>query len=217
MARAYERRTGRAFTVLRNAQDRRTARPCARDVRTAAGAGCDDFLLAMVAQRKPGTVVPGRLPAGVRLAFIGDGYPDAPAPPGVSYVGAVAPDEVAAFIATADAAALLYAPVNDNSPLQLVNGLFHAVAAGLPLLLPARMDAIRELGERHRVGVVVDPTDPAGLAAGIAELRTHIDEHRAAVRAAAPELSWEREEVALGALLDGALAAPTLGREGGRR
>jgi glycosyltransferase involved in cell wall biosynthesis len=204
MARAYEARHGRAFCVVRNAQDPRLARASARDVRAEAGAGPDDFLLVMVGQDKAGTVIPGRLPAGVRLAFVGDGYAGDP-PPGVAFVGSVAPEEIAAYIASADAAALLYVPVNANSPTQLVNGLFHAVAAGLPLLLPAGMDAIRELGEQHGLGVAVDPADPDALAAGIAALRADLTALRANVAAAAPALSWEAEEAAVAAILDEAL------------
>jgi glycosyltransferase involved in cell wall biosynthesis len=206
MARAYERRHGRPFTVIRNAQDARLARPSERDVRADAGASPDDFLLVMVAQNKPGTIVPAQLPDGVRLAFVGDNY-DGDPPPGVTFVGSVPPEEIAAYIAGADAAALLYVPVTENSPTQLVNGLFHAVAAGLPLLLPAGMDAIRETGVEHHLGVVVDPQDPASLAEGIAALRADGDGYRAAVRAAAPELSWEREEQTVARVLDEALSA----------
>jgi glycosyltransferase involved in cell wall biosynthesis len=203
MARLYEARHGRPFAVIRNAQDARLARPCERDVRADAGAGPEDFLLVMVAQHKPGTIVPPALPPGVRLAFVGDGYAGDP-PPGVAFVGSVAPDEVASYIGGADAAALLYVPVTANSPAQLVNGLFHAVAAGLPLLLPAGMDAIRETGEEHGLGVVVDPRSPASLAAGIAALRADLPRYRANVAAAASQLSWEREEHAVGATLNSA-------------
>jgi glycosyltransferase involved in cell wall biosynthesis len=135
---------------------------------------------------------------------VGDGYAGEP-PPGVSFVGSVAPAEVAAYIAAADAAALLYVPVNANSPAQLVNGLFHAVAAGLPLLLPAGMEAIRELGEEHGLGVVVDPADPDALAAGIAALRADLAAFRANVQRARPALSWEAEEAAVAAVLAEAL------------
>jgi glycosyltransferase involved in cell wall biosynthesis len=208
MARAYRERFGASFDVVRNAQDARLARPSARDVRSAAGVGDDAFLLVMVAQRKPGTIVPSSLPEGVHLAFVGDGYEAdaAAAPERVHFVGSAPPDEIASFLRSADAAALLYVPVTANSPTQLVNGLFHAVAAGLPLLVPDRMDAIRSLCERHGLGVVVDPEDPASLAAGIAELRGRLDELRAAVRAAAPELSWEHEERELARILERALA-----------
>jgi glycosyltransferase involved in cell wall biosynthesis len=207
MARAYEEQFGAPFAVVRNAQDPRLASASDRDVRSVAGVTDRDFLLAMVAQHKPGTVIPDALPDGVHVAFVGDGYDDEPAPDRVHFVGSVPPDEVASFIATADAAALLYVPVNANSPTQLVNGLFHAVAAGLPLVYPARMEAIRELCEEHGLGVEVDPEDPASLAAGIAALRADLEARRAAVRAAAPELSWDREERALAGLLDEALAA----------
>jgi glycosyltransferase involved in cell wall biosynthesis len=201
MARACEQMLGAPFVVVRNAQDPRLARPSASDVRTASGAGPDDFLLVMVAQRKPGTVIPDALPDGVRLAIVGDGYEDEPARPGVTFVGSVPHDELAAYIATADAAALLYVPVNANSPAQLVNGLFHAVAAGLPLLLPAHMDAIRELGEEHGLGVVVDPGDAASVVAGIAALRADVQALRENVARAAPELTWEREEAAVAGVL----------------
>jgi glycosyltransferase involved in cell wall biosynthesis len=205
MARACEELLGPPFAVVRNAQDPRLARPSASDVRTATGADPDDFLLVMVAQHKPGTVIPDRLPAGVRLAFVGDGYEEEPARPGVTFTGSVPPDELAAYIATADAAALLYRPVTANSAGQLVNGLFHAVAAGLPLLLPAHMDAIRELGEEHGLGVVVDPGDPASLATGIAALRADLAALRENVARAAPQLTWEREEKAVAAVLARAL------------
>jgi glycosyltransferase involved in cell wall biosynthesis len=211
MARACEQQLGPPFAVIRNAQDPRLARPSATDVRTATGAGPDDFVLVMVAQRKPGTVIPDALPDGVRLVFVGDGYADEPARPGVTFAGSVAPDELAAYIATADAAALLYVPINANSPGQLVNGLFHAVAAGLPLLLPAGMDAIRELGEEHGLGVVVDPANPAELAAGIAAVRADLAALRESVARAAPQLTWEREEGAVADVLRRAGAVSVAG------
>jgi hypothetical protein len=201
MARLYRERYGVAFTVLRNAQDGRIAQPCATDVRTAAGAGPDAFVVAMVAQRKPGTIIPDTVPEGIVLAYVGDGYEDEPPRPGIAFVGSVAPDEVGSFLRTADAAALLYAPVNANSPAQLVNGLFHAVAAGLPVLLPAHMEAIRTLGEEHGLGVVADPADPVALRAGLQALRADAPALRTAVAAAAPALTWEREEAVLAEVL----------------
>lgn len=201
MARGCRQALGPSFAVVRNAQDPRLARPSDADVRSASGAGPDDFLIVMVAQHKPGTVIPDALPAGVRLAYVGDGYDGEATRPGITFVGSIPHDELAAYIATADAAALLYRPVNANSPAQLVNGLFHAVAAGLPLLLPADMAAIRALGEEHGLGVVVDPDDPVALAAAIAALRADLDALRANVARAAPALSWEREEQAVADVL----------------
>jgi glycosyltransferase involved in cell wall biosynthesis len=200
MAAAYEQRFGAAFTVVRNAQDRRVAQPSSTDVRAVTGVGDDTFLLVMVGHHKPGTVVPPALPAGVELAFVGAGYEGTP-PPGVHFVAPVPPEQVAAFIATADAAVLLYVPVTDNSPTQLVNGLFHAVAAGLPLVHPTGMDAIRDVAEHHGLGVGADPADAASLAAAIDTVRARHDEFAAAVRSAQADLSWEREEAALADVL----------------
>jgi hypothetical protein len=208
MARLYRERYGAEFTVLRNAQDGRIAQPCERDVRSAAGAGPEAFVVAMVAQRKPGTVIPDAVPDGIVLAYVGDGYEHEPARPGIAFVGSVAPEQVGSFLRTADAAALLYRPVNANSPAQLVNGLFHAVAAGLPLLLPAHMEAIRALGEEHDLGVVADPTDPASLDAGLRALRSDAPRLRANVAAAAPALTWAREEAVLAEVLAAASASP---------
>jgi glycosyltransferase involved in cell wall biosynthesis len=192
MARELERRLGVPFSVVRNAQDTHLARPSASGVRAAAGVADDAFCVVMVGHHKPGAVIPPRLPDGVELVFVGARWPA-----GTRAVGPVPGDEVASFIAGADAAALLYVPVDANSPTQLFNGLFHAVAAGLPVLWPTGMDAVRELCERHGLGVGVDPTDPEDVERGLLELRERHDELAAAVRAAQAELSWAREEEAL--------------------
>lgn len=205
MARACEARFGVAFAVVRNAQDTRLARPAEGDVRSAAGVSDGAFLIVMVGHAKPGLVAPGELPEGVELVLVGAGHAP-PATPGVHVLPPVPGDEVASFLRTADAAALLYEPVDENSPTQLFNGLFHAVSAGLPLLWPAGMPAVAELCERHGLGVPVDPADAASLARGIEELRARREELRATVRSAQAELSWEREEGALEAVLRRALA-----------
>jgi len=206
MARLCEERFGRPFAVVRNAQDQRIAVAAADgDVRHAAGVSPDSFLLVMVGHRKPGTVLPQSLPAGVEVAIVGEGYREATAAFGIHLVGPVAPEQVSAFIATADAAVLFYVPVSDNSPAQLVNGLFHAVGAGLPLLYPTGMRAIADLSRHHRLGVGFDPGDPATLAPAIDELRAGLDGFRASVRRAAQELSWEHEETELARLLNEAL------------
>ena len=205
MARELERRLGVPFAVVRNAQDARLARPANGDVRSAAGVAAGAFCLVMVGHHKPGAVLPERLPDGVELVLVGARWPAA-LPARVHALPPVPGDEVASFIAGADAAALLYAPVDANGPAQLFNGLFHAVAAGLPILWPAGMDAVRELCEGHGLGVSADPTDPDDLARALAELRARRDELAAAVRAAQDDLNWEREERTLAEVL--ATAAP---------
>jgi len=204
MARACERRLGVPFEVVRNAQDARIAQPSPTDVRTAAGVGPDTFLIVMVGQHKPGTIVPDRVPDGAAIAFVGEGYAETgPPPPGVHFLGAVPPEEVMSFISAADAAALFYAPVSANSPLQLVNGLFHAVSAGLPLLYPAGMHAIAEVAERHGLGVAFDPREPLGPP--VAALRAGMPRYLGAVAAARAELDWRREETRIEAILERAL------------
>lgn len=207
MARILSERFGRPFTVLHNAQDPRIAQPSPTDVRAACGLNPDDFLLVMVGNDKPGTVL-HEPPPGVHIALVGARYEqrDEPLPARVHRTGPIAPEQVGAFIATADAATLLYVPVNANSPAQLVNGLFHAVAAGLPLLYPEAMEAIAELAAAHDLGVAFDPASPAATAAAVTELRARMTELRASVAAAAPALSWEREESVLAGVLQQALA-----------
>ena len=155
----------------------------------------------MVGNHKPGTVLPAQLPPGVHVVVVGAGYDDVEAPAQVHTVGPVPADQVAGFLRTADASGLFYVPVNENSQAQLVNGLFHAVAAGLPLLYPSGMDAIREVCERHGLGVAFDPDDPASLARAIAELRSGMDALRRAVAAARPDLEWAHEEPTLAAVV----------------
>jgi glycosyltransferase involved in cell wall biosynthesis len=206
MARLYEQRFGRPFAVVRNAQDARLSQPAVGDVRNAAGLGPDDVLVVMVGNAKAGTIVPERLPERVHVAVVGAGY-GSEALERLHFVGPVPPQQVASFIATADAAALFYVPVSENSRAQLVNGLFHAVAAGLPLLYPARMEAIRELCEEHRLGVPFEPSDPDSFAESLAGLRRDRERLRASVLAAQDKLGWEREERVLARVLDEALAA----------
>ncbi len=205
MARLYEERFGRPFTVLRNAHDRGSDQPSEDDVRSVCRAGERSFLVAMVGNRKPGTILPERVPPGIDVAIVGAGYEDVAPPERVHLTGAVPPEQVVSFLRTADAAALFYVPVNENSPAQLVNGLFHAVGAGLPLLYPSAMDAIRDLSEHYGLGVAFDPADAGSFAAAVAALRADIGAIAERVRAAQPELEWATEERKLAAILDGAL------------
>ena len=80
------------------------------------------------------------------------------------------PGEVTAFTATADAAAILYFPLTPNFLKALPNRLYQAVAAGLPLLYPAQMSAIRDLAEQRGLGVPIDPREASSIAAAIESL-----------------------------------------------
>ena len=75
-------------------------------------------------------------------------------------------------------------------------------------MIYAPLPEIAALAERHGLGVTADPTDPATVTAQITALaadRPRLDELRANVARAAPELTWEREEQTLVALVRDAL------------
>ena len=117
-------------------------------------------------------------------------------------------DRVTGFIASADLAALLYLHVTANTPAQLPNGLFHAIAAGLPVFYPLAMP-VRRLCEERGLGVAVDPSAPESLSGAVRALLDdpgRLARLRAGVNEASRELSWEHEEPTLASLVAGALA-----------
>ena len=147
----------------------------------------------------------------MHLAFVGRNYDAAAAVArerGVDgrahFLPPVPPAEVKSFIAGADAAAILYWPITSNFLNALPNRLYQAIAAGLPLLYPETMRAIRALCEEHDVGVPIDPRDADSVLAGIRRLRDdprELERLRANARQAAGQVSWEREEAKLNALV----------------
>lgn len=211
-----ERRFGRRPVVVRNAADLRLERRSPGDVRTAAGVGPDDFLLAMPGNAKPGdtireavqavSMVPGR----VHLALVGSGnerFAELARERGIGdrvhVLPPVPPTEVADFISTADAAPILYRAWTVNFLHALPNRFFHAVAAGLPILYPPLVE-IAALCEEHGLGLPIEPTDPGSVAEAIRALSEDpalAARLRANVEAARPALSWEHEEKVLGKLV----------------
>lgn len=208
-----ERRFGRRPVVIRNAADLRLDRPAKGDVRAVAGVLPDDFLLVMPGNAKPGDTVEdavaalAMLPDRVHLALVGSGnehFAEVAQAGGVGdrvhVLPPVPPTEVAAFIATADAAPILYRAWTVNFLHALPNRFFHAVAAGLPILYPPLVE-IAALCEEHEMGIPIEPTDPDSVAAGVRSLLDDPD-LAARLRANAAEarsaLSWEHEERVLG-------------------
>ncbi len=89
----------------------------------------------------------------------------------------------------------------ENHRLALPNKLFHAVKAGVPVVA-TDVPELRRVVLEHGIGTLYPPGDAAGL---VAAIRTAIDEYPkllAAVRAAAPALSWEQDAKALLAVYD---------------
>ena len=216
LADLFEEHVGRRPLVVRNCHDFRLDRTSPTDVRRAAGLGDDVFLLVMTGAPKPGDTVAETfaalesLPGDVHLALVGPGQGErrrAVADRGlagrVHLLDPVPPTEVASFIRTADAAPILYQALSPAYLVSLPNRFFHAVAAGLPVLYPDLPD-VKELCERYELGIEIDPTSPESIAGAVRRL--YDDEQlrgrcAARVRAAQAELSWEREEATLAALL----------------
>jgi len=235
MAGRLESRFGRKFEVVRNCQDSRLAEPAASDIRADARVPPDEFLVAMVANRKPGIAFETALGAmesvgdDVHLAFLGARYEREEALTAtrglegrIHFLAPVMPTTVSSYIATADAAAVLYTSLAEGYvEIFLPNGLFYAVAAGLPLIYP-RVGEIAATCDRYGLGLAVDPDDPHSIATALGRLRDEselLSSLRERVGAAQRELSWEHEEQLVARLVDKALAdrAASAGRRAHRR
>lgn len=221
LARRLTQRFGRPFEVVRNCQDPRLAVRSESGLREELGLTPRDFLLVMVANNKPGIAMEPALDAigqcgnDVYLAFVGSGYEETAElvrergiGDRVHFVPPVPFNALGSFAASADAAALFYGPLTENYINALPNGLFHAVAAGLPLLYPS-LNEIAAVAEAHGLGIDFDPEDAGSISRAIERLRT--DTELAATlgensRRAQAELTWEGEERVIATLARDALA-----------
>ena len=146
----------------------------------------------------------GELP-DVHLVVIGDGGAKAAIEARVAelthagrihFLPAAPPDEIPSRTASADVAVIPIQPSTLNHRLTTPTRLFDALGAGIPVVaadLPGMAGIVRETG----VGVLVDPTSPEAIAAGIREILDAPDERRAAYRdaclaAARGPYAWER-------------------------
>ena len=121
---------------------------------------------------------------------------------------AVPTDEVVRWAAGADAGLALIQNVSLSYYLSLPNKLFEYVAAGLPVVASDFPD-LRRVVEGHGIGTVCRPDDPDAIARAVAWTLDDPGRNaglRAAARAAAGELTWEREAPVLVELV-GRLAA----------
>jgi glycosyltransferase involved in cell wall biosynthesis len=87
----------------------------------------------------------------------------------VHILPAVRPDELLDWVAATDVVAMPIQPTTLNHRLTTPNKLFEAMAAGIPVVasdLPGMAPIVRETG----CGLVVDPTDPAAIAAACREI-----------------------------------------------
>jgi glycogen synthase len=143
---------------------------------------------------------------GVALVLMGYGYLDAelraraaePRLAGRLHVlPAVPPSELLHWVASADVVAMPIQPTTLNHRLTTPNKLFEAMAAGVPLVasdLPGMAGIVRETG----CGLLVDPTDPAAIAAACRRILEATPEERGqwrmrARQAAEATYNWEQQ------------------------
>lgn len=138
----------------------------------------------------------GALEAGLRRSIL------EPAIAGrVHLLRAVPPEELHAWVASADVVAMPIQPSTLNHRLTTPNKLFEAMASGVPVVasdLPGMAPIVTETG----CGVLCDPADPGSIAAALRRLLDLPDADRLAVadralRAAHDVYNWETQAVTL--------------------
>ncbi|HET9682289.1 MAG TPA: glycosyltransferase family 4 protein [Candidatus Limnocylindrales bacterium] len=118
-------------------------------------------------------------------------------------LAAVPPDDLLDWIATADVAVMAIQPDTLNHRLSTPNKLFEAIAAGVPVVA-SDFPGLREVvaDPAGPLGVLVDPTSPAAIGAGIREILDAPPPERARIRArclaaAHERWNWETESIKL--------------------
>ena len=119
----------------------------------------------------------------------------------VRVLPAVPPTELLDWIASADVVAMPIQPTTLNHRLTTPNKLFEALAAGVPVVasdLPGMAPIVSETG----CGVLVDPTDPAAIAAALRDVLSRPPDEMAAwgdrcSAAARGTYNWERQMAGL--------------------
>ncbi len=110
-------------------------------------------------------------------------------------------EQVDTLLAQAGLALVTHSDRWANHRLAMPNKLFHAVRIGVPVVA-TDVGELGALVRRHGVGELYPPGDDAGLARAVRTAVQGYDDLRAAVREAAPELSWQRDAASLRALYE---------------
>ena len=137
----------------------------------------------------------------------------------VHFVARVGPEEVRRYLSLADAVAI---PRKPHRVCQIVSPLkpFEAMAMEKPVIL-TDLQALREIVDHGRTGLICRPADPADLAAKLLELARspalRRDLGSAARRWVVDERSWERNARTLGALYARLNGRQGEGEEGSER
>ncbi|HEY6057479.1 MAG TPA: glycosyltransferase [Candidatus Limnocylindrales bacterium] len=118
----------------------------------------------------------------------------------IHVVPAVPPEELLAWVASADVGVMPNQPATENERLSTPNKLFESLAAGIPVV-------VSDFPERRRIviddpdgplGAVCDPTDPASIGAAIRSIielgpEAAADLRRRCLAAAHSRWNWESE------------------------
>ena len=156
-----------------------------------------------------------QLPAGYVLVLMGPGHPGyttglreraerAAVADRVVLAPPVPTREVVRWAAGADVGLAVIQNVSLSYFLSLPNKLFEYVAAGLPVVASDFPD-LRRVVEERGLGTVCRPDDPDAIARAVAWVLDDPERYarlRAAAKAAATELTWERESRVLVELVD---------------
>jgi glycogen(starch) synthase len=210
-----EARHGRRPLVIRNLPDPRLDEEVEDDLRRLLGLGESHFLCVVIGNAKAGTTgeqalqALAELPETFHLAFVGQQH----GPYGelierlglgsrAHLVEPVSPTRVTGFIRTADASAILHRTLDANYANLIPLRLFHAIAAGLPLIYGPQ-PGLESVVDQRQLGVRVEPDDPEQIAGAMLKLSDpdFNRELRANVERAREELRWERQEDLLANLL----------------
>jgi glycosyltransferase involved in cell wall biosynthesis len=105
-------------------------------------------------------------------------------------------DKVDALLRDAGIALVTHSNRWENHRLALPNKLFHAVKAGVPVV-GTDVPELSRMVRRYGLGTLYQPGDADALASALRDVADRYPDFLAAVRAAAPELSWERDGAAL--------------------
>lgn len=112
------------------------------------------------------------------------------------------PDEVDALLSQAGLVLVTHSDRWENHRLALPNKLFHAVRAGVPVVA-TDVGELAKVVRTHGLGTLYRPGDADGLVDAVRRALADYPALCRAVRAAAPELSWDSDAARLLALYDG--------------
>jgi glycosyltransferase involved in cell wall biosynthesis len=212
--------------VIPNVHDSRIDEDVTTDLRASLELDAGAFLIVMVGNDKPGTATAemldamSRLSSDVHLALVGRGWEahsasieDRGLSRRVHVCGPVSPTQIVPFIASADAAVILYLAHTVDYVHALPNRLFLPIAAGLPLLYPRQLIEIDSVAGQYGFGVPIDPGDTDSMVEAISHLRDDdnlMQRLRDGSAAARGDLSWQRHEPVLRQILETSLRANAL-------